>query len=86
MSSTIRIIPLEELELLAKKANDFSIRYDIPEEVYHNLLNEQEAYYQFLESNPDCYGNKEDWEQAKVHNRFICLMLMLRISEIMESK
>jgi hypothetical protein len=81
-----RIIPLKDLEALAQKANEFSMRYDIPEEVYRNLIIEQESYYKFLENNPNCYGNKQDWEKAKVHNRFICLMLMIRISEIMESK
>jgi hypothetical protein len=84
--SNSKIIPLIELESLASKASDYARRYDIPEEVYQRLLKEQEFYYEFLQDNPKCYGNKKDWEQANVHNRFICLMLMLRISEFMESR
>jgi len=81
-----KVISLMELESLALRADDYVTRYDIPEDVYQSLLTEQETYYKFLQNNPDCYGNKKDWEKANVHNRFICFMLMLRISEFMESR
>lgn len=86
MDSSLKVIPLKELESFAQRANDYASRYDIPEEVYQTLLDGQEAYYKFLQDNPDCYGSKKEWDQANVHNRFICLMLMIRISEFMESR
>jgi hypothetical protein len=79
MISNMRIIPLNEMESLAQRANDYCKRYDIPEEAYQGLLTEQEAYYEFLQKNPSCYYSKNDWEKALTHNRFICLMLMLRL-------
>ncbi len=86
MNSKGRVIPIEELEQLVKKVDEYSERYDIPEEVYQSLLEEQEAYYEFLQNNPDCYQTRDQWEEAGVKNRFIVLLLMTRISEIMESK
>lgn len=86
MTSITRVIPLKELESLALRADDYASRYDIPEEVYQSLHDEQEAYWEFMQANPDCYGTQEDWKQASVHNRFIVLVLLLRLSETQESK
>jgi hypothetical protein len=77
MNSSLKVIPLDELKLLASKVNEYATRYDVPEEGYQSLLTEQESYYEFLQKNPNCYGNKNDWDQANTQNRFICLMLML---------
>ncbi len=86
LSHNLKVIPLDELELLAHKADEYANRYDIPEEVYQSLFDEQEAYWVFMQENPDCYGSEEAWKQASVHNRFIALVLLIRLNEIAESK
>jgi hypothetical protein len=86
MHTNIKIIPLNELELLVQKAEEYANRYDIPQEVYQSIHDEQEAYGNYLQENPDCYGNQKDWDQANVHNLYIRYVFMLRLSEIMESK
>lgn len=79
-----KFIPLTDMKSLAQRADDYCSRYDIPEEVYRDLLAEQEAYWELLQKYPSRYGNIEDWEEAKTLNRFIVTLLIIRISEIME--
>lgn len=86
MDFNSRVIPLMELESLAQRADDYATRYDITEEVYQSLHDEQEAYWIFMQANPNCYGNEKDWKQASVHNRFIVFVLLLKLGEIQESK
>lgn len=79
----MKFFTVKELEELAAKADEYCERYDIPQEVYESIMAEQEEFFEFLEKNPDCYGNKADWEQAKVHNRFIYVVLLIRVNEMM---
>jgi len=76
-----KIISIQELEFLASKADEYCFREDIEREVYQSLHDEQEAYWKFLQENPDCYGNKKDWDQANIHNLFIRYALMLRLGQ-----
>ena len=72
--------------MMAKKADEYCGRYDIPEDVYESIRDEYEGYDNFLTNNPKCYGSVEDWEEARVQTKYIIFMTMIRLTEFMESK
>lgn len=82
----MKLKSLSELEFMAKRADEYCDRYDIDEDVYQELLKEHQDYWNFMQENPDCYGEKVIWDQAGVHNRYICFVLMLRISDFIEAR
>ena len=80
----MNVIPYSDLEILAKKSDEYYFRYDISESVYRDLLEDQEEYWEFLILHPDCYDNQEIWDKAKTINLYIRVGLMLKITEFLE--
>lgn len=81
MNNEFKTIPLKELEIIVQKVENFRDRYDIPLEVYEGMLQQQEAYWEFLQVNPSCYESKGTHDRAMTINRYICLLLNLKITE-----
>jgi hypothetical protein len=77
-------ISLDELEILVSVTEGFCLRYDIPEQVYRDLLQNQEELYLFLKSNAKDFATEEMWDKAIAANRYIvlCLNQRLNVSEI----
>jgi hypothetical protein len=84
MKNELKIIPIKELEIIVQKVESFGDRYDIPLEVYECMLGDHEAYWELLQENPSCYENKEELDRAMTLNRYICLLINLKITECLE--
>ena len=66
--------------------DDYTGRYDISHEIIYDLLKQFEETDIFINKHPELYKNEKEWGEATVTCKYIVFILMLRVSEIMESE
>ena len=76
---------IERIKIILAKSEEYFDRYDIPQEVYDDLIKECTAIDKDIEVDPEKYGSIKEANQLQCDCKLAIFTLMLRVSEMLEN-